>query len=88
LSRRYPQNLARFQAAMAFFRFWPTDADTADEFSAIVREVRAAGRVLSQFDALIAAVARQFRLILLTADQDFQPVGGLKMENWLGNPEE
>jgi hypothetical protein len=37
----------------------------------------------SQFDLLIAALARQRRLILLTAGQDFWPVKGLKVENRL-----
>jgi predicted nucleic acid-binding protein len=58
LSRRYRQNLARFQAALAIFRLWPTDEDTASEFAEIVRELRSAGRMMSQFDLLIAAVAR------------------------------
>ena len=39
--------------------------------------------MLAQFDLLIAAVARQFKLTLLTADQDFQPVSRLRIENWL-----
>ena len=38
---------------------------------------------LSQFDLLIAALARQRGLILPTADQDFRPVTGLQVENWL-----
>jgi predicted nucleic acid-binding protein len=39
--------------------------------------------MLSHFDLLIAAVARQSKLILLTADQDFGPVPSLHIENWL-----
>ena len=39
--------------------------------------------MLSQFDLLIAAVARQSKLIRVTADQDFEPVRELKIENWL-----
>jgi tRNA(fMet)-specific endonuclease VapC len=83
LSRRYKQNLARLQAALTIFRLWPTDEDTAVEFAEIVRELRSTGQMLAQFDLLIAAVARQHRLILLTADQDFQPVQKLQIENWL-----
>jgi predicted nucleic acid-binding protein len=81
VSRRYRQNLARFQTALGIFRLWPTDEDTAAEFAEIFRELRAAGRMLAQFDLLIAAVARQYTLILLTADQDFQPVSRLQIEN-------
>jgi predicted nucleic acid-binding protein len=68
---------------LAIFRLWPTDEDTASEFAEIVRELRSAGRMMSQFDLLIAAVARQSNLTLLTADQDFKPVSRLRIENWL-----
>jgi len=83
VSRRYRQNPARLQAALGIFRFWPTEEDTAAEFAEMVRELRSAGRMLAQFDLLIAAVARQYKLILLTADQDFQSVSRLRIENWL-----
>ena len=83
LSRRYRQNLARLQAALAVFRLWPSDEQTAAEFAELFQELRALGRMLAQFDLLIAAVARQHKLILLTADQDFQGVRRLKIEDWL-----
>jgi tRNA(fMet)-specific endonuclease VapC len=83
LGRRFRQNLARLQAALGILRLWPTDEDTAAEFAEIFRELRFAGRMLSQFDLLIAAVARQHQLVLLTADQDFQTVSRLRTENWL-----
>ena len=37
VSRRYRQNLARFQVALGIFRLWPTDEDTAAEFAEIFR---------------------------------------------------
>ena len=83
VSRRYRQNLARFQAAVSLFRLWPTDEQSALEFAEIFRELRAAGQMLAEFDLLIAALARQHKLTLLTADQDFQPVVRLRTENWL-----
>jgi len=83
LGRRYQRNLSRLNAALRFLRLWPIDEETAAEFADLFRELRAVGRVMSQFDLLIATVARQRGLILLTADQDFRPVAGLKIENWL-----
>jgi predicted nucleic acid-binding protein len=83
LSKRYRQNLPRLQAALGIFRLWPADESTAVVFAEIFQELRAAGKMLSQFDLLIAAVARQYHLTVLTADQDFQPVSGLKIQNWL-----
>ena len=83
ISRRFQKNLVRLQAALGVLRLWPIDEETAATFADIFRELRAEGRMLSQFDLLIAAMARQHKLILLTADQDFQPVKGLTIENWL-----
>jgi tRNA(fMet)-specific endonuclease VapC len=79
---RYRQNPARLQAALGIFRLWPADEDTTAEFAEVFHELRSAGRMLAQFDLLIAAVARQHNLTLLTADQDFQPVSRLRVENW------
>jgi tRNA(fMet)-specific endonuclease VapC len=83
MSKRHRQNLARLDAALEVFRLWPSDESTAVVFSEIFQELRAVGKMLSQFDLLIAAIARQHNLILLTADQDFEPVRGLKTRNWL-----
>jgi tRNA(fMet)-specific endonuclease VapC len=83
LGRRFKRNLARLQAALGVLRLWPADEETAAAFAELFSELRASGRMLSQFDLLIAAFARQHGLILLTADQDFQSVKGLKIENWL-----
>jgi hypothetical protein len=47
------------------------------------QNLRRQGLVLSQFDILIASLARQHQLTLLTADQDFQGIARLSVENWL-----
>ena len=78
-----PEESGSIQAALGVLRLWPADEATAAAFADIFRELRAEGRMLSQFDLLIAALARQHGLILLTADQDFQPVKGLPIDNWL-----
>ena len=83
LSKRRRQNLARLQAALGVIRLWPADDGTAVVFAEIYQELRAAGEMLSQFDLLIASLARQQNLTLLTADRDFQAVHKLKIENWL-----
>ena len=80
---RFQRNLARLAAAMGIFRLWPADQQTAAIFGELFRELRETGRMLSQFDLLIAALSRQHGLTLLTADQDFQVVPRLAIENWL-----
>jgi tRNA(fMet)-specific endonuclease VapC len=82
--RRLKRNLARLSAALEILRLWPVVRQTAEEFARLFQELRQAGRMLSQFDLLIAAVTRQYDLTLLTADRDFQGVAGLRIENWLG----
>lgn len=44
--------------------------------------LRAKGRQLEMTDALIAAIAIRYDLILLTQDGDFRPITQLKQENW------
>jgi tRNA(fMet)-specific endonuclease VapC len=83
IGRRYQRNLARVQTALEVFRLWPCDEQTAAEFGRLFAELRSIGRVLSPFDLLIAAVASQHNLTLLTADKDFESVPGLRFENWL-----
>ncbi len=83
LSKRFAKNLTRFQTALGMLRIWPTDEHTAAEFAEIYFELRSQGRMLSQFDMLIAAVARQYRLTLLTADADFSSVQRIHIENWI-----
>jgi predicted nucleic acid-binding protein len=83
LGQRFKRNLVRLEAALAVLRLWPSDEDTAAEFAEVFRELRSVGRMLSEFDLLIAAIARQHDRTLLTADKDFEPVRQLKRENWL-----
>ncbi len=85
LGRYYQRNLARLQYSLSVFRLWPIDADTAIEFAELFAACRAQGRVMSQFDMAIAALARQHQFVLLTADQDFSAVSDLRQENWLAS---
>jgi predicted nucleic acid-binding protein len=80
---RYRKNLVRLERAMGRFRIWPVDEATSVEFASIVKDLRAAGRLIPPFDILIASSARQLGLTLLTADRDFLVVPNLRTENWL-----
>jgi len=83
VSKRYRQNLVRLQTALGIFRLWPVDEQTTVEFAELFKELRSVGRMLSQFDLMIAAIARQNSVTLLTADQDFGVVSRLQIQNWL-----
>jgi len=64
-------------------RVWPIDRSTAQVYGEIHHELRSRGRVLSQVDIMLAALARQMNLTLVTSDQDFVAVPDIPTENWL-----
>ncbi|WP_164689624.1 type II toxin-antitoxin system VapC family toxin [Herpetosiphon llansteffanensis] len=57
-----------------------TDALHAAELQIALRRQ---GRQLATVDALIAALALRYGLVLLTTDKDFDAVPELRIENWL-----
>jgi tRNA(fMet)-specific endonuclease VapC len=64
-------------------RVWPIDVTTAQLYGAIHRDLKGRGRVLSQVDMMLAALAKQMGLTLATSDQDFAALPDVQTENWL-----
>lgn len=64
-------------------RMWPLDAETTRLYGAVYIELRQKGRALSQVDLMLAALARQHKLIVLTTDRDFEALPDLTVENWV-----
>lgn len=83
-SRRRDQNLERIAYLLARVHLLSFDQSAAEEFGRIKAELKAKGKPIPSTDAQIAAVARLRDLTVLTADQHFGYVDGLKVENWLG----
>ena len=50
---------------------------------AVYIELRRHGRALSQVDMVLAALARQHKLVVLTTDRDFEALTDLRVENWV-----
>lgn len=76
----YRRNLERLLGQV---RLWPIDPSTARIYGAIYHDLRLRGRVLSQVDIMLAAVARQMQLTVVTSDRDFAALPDLSTENWL-----
>jgi tRNA(fMet)-specific endonuclease VapC len=57
--------------------------DDAEMAASLQIALRRQGRQLDTVDALVAAIAIRYNLILLTTDKDFRPITQLKSENWL-----
>lgn len=85
ISKYRQRNMARLESALSFVRLWPADNETAVHFSDLYADLRKRGRMLGQFDLLIAAIARQHKLVLLTADADFDALKGVRVRNWISS---
>jgi predicted nucleic acid-binding protein len=77
------ENRRRLGQLLRHVRLWPVDSQTARHYGAVYIELRLLGRVLSQVDMILAALARQHKLTDLTTDRDFEALGDLRTENWV-----
>ncbi len=65
----------RLDGVLQVVRISPIDLAIADHYAKVYHELQKAGRVLSQVDimlAALAALARHFNATLLSTDRDFQ----------------
>ncbi len=76
----YRLNLERL---LRQIRVWPIDPSTARLYGIIHHDLKLRGRVLSQVDMMLAALARQMTLTVGTSDQDFTALPDIPTENWL-----
>ena len=58
------------------------DETTAQEYGRIKTALKAKGRPIPDNDIWIAAIAKQYSLVLATRDQHFSEVEGLLTETW------
>ena len=63
-------------------RLWPVDLKTAHIYGDMYTELRRRGRALSQVDIMIAALARQMKLTILTTDSDFDALPDIATADW------
>ena len=80
---RAKSNLEEWQRLKALLTTYALDAHDADLAVDLQLSLRKIGRQLASFDALIAAIALRYDLILLTTDKDFQAIEELRTDNWL-----
>jgi predicted nucleic acid-binding protein len=65
-------------------RVFPVDAAVAASFASMKATARRRGRLVSDFDLLIAATAKAHGLVLATLNtRHFAGIDGLAVENWL-----
>ena len=64
------------------FSSLPFDDAAARHYAEIRHQLEVQGRVLGPNDLKIAAIARTHGLTLVSADQEFSRVPGLRVEDW------
>lgn len=77
------ENSRSLEQLLDLVRVWPLDRRVTREYGSLFQELRKAGVVLSQIDMMLAALARVSRATILTSDQDFKRVSGIRVENWI-----
>jgi tRNA(fMet)-specific endonuclease VapC len=80
---RRQANERRLRELIAELRIWPVDLSLISVFADIRGELKNKGRVMSQIDIMVAAIARQQSAVLLTTDRDFESLPDIACENWV-----
>jgi tRNA(fMet)-specific endonuclease VapC len=82
-TRRRDHNRRVLAVLVRQIRVWPLLPAVASLYADVYHDLRAKGRVVSQVDMMLAALARSMEAILLTSDRDFGALSDLRVENWL-----
>jgi len=80
---RSRQNLTEWRRLLPGLTIYDLDRIDAERAAQLQIQLRRQGWQLATVDALIAAVALRYNLILLTRDRDFSAITALPQENWL-----
>ncbi len=77
-ARRRDHNRHILAVLLRQIRVWPLEPTLAPVYAEVFHDLRAKDRVLSQFDMVLAAMARSMNATLLTSDRDFDALTDLR----------
>lgn len=80
---RRDQNLHEWNRFASIFTFYAIGRVDIELAVSLRIQLRRRGRQLGVMDAMIASTALRYNMILLSSDHDFDPIPGLRRENWL-----
>ena len=81
-SHQERENLLRIDELAERSAILGCDRDTARQYGFIKNILRKQGRPIPENDLWIAACAQQYDLVLVTRDDHFKAITGLKLEMW------
>jgi tRNA(fMet)-specific endonuclease VapC len=82
LSARSKENLAKVHELLANIRILDLTLQSCQQASVIYQDLRKTGSLIGEFDVLIAAIAQTYNETIITRDEHFKSIRGIKVTNW------
>ena len=82
LSSRADENLSKVNESISSMNILDLSFGATDEAARIYKELRDKGKMIGEFDVLIAAIVKFNEETLVTRDGHFKAVHGIKLMNW------
>lgn len=82
ISFKAQENLTKVRELFSSLHILELSYNACEEASKIYEELRKTGSMIGEFDILIAAITRTCNETLLTRDEHFELIRGMKIINW------
>jgi tRNA(fMet)-specific endonuclease VapC len=82
ISSSSEENLVKVRELISRLQVLSLSIGACEQASKIYKELRHRGKMIGEFDILIAAIVRTFDEKLVSKDVDFKAVSGLEVINW------
>jgi tRNA(fMet)-specific endonuclease VapC len=82
ISSKPERNLTEVQQLLSNIAVLDLTLQACEEASKIYRDLRKTGRLIGEFDVLIAAIARTYDETIMTRDEHFTFIQGTKVTDW------
>lgn len=82
ISSKSEENLGKVRELISSLQVLSLSIGSCEQASKIYMELRQRGKMIGEFDILIAAIVRSFDEKLVSKDSDFKVVRGLEVIDW------
>jgi len=82
ISSKPKENIEKVQEIISNVQVLDLSLKACEEASKIYRDLRKAGSLIGEFDVLITAIARMYDEIIMTRDEHFTFIRGIKVTEW------
>ncbi|HEY5464079.1 MAG TPA: type II toxin-antitoxin system VapC family toxin, partial [Hanamia sp.] len=81
-STHVQKNIKEIKKVTSNYNVLLIDEETAINYGNIKTELRKIGKPIPENDIWIAAIARQYELIVVTRDNHFKKINSISLQNW------